>query len=208
MSAPFTVVKLDHEGAEAAAQILARAFSDSPAWTWFCPDEERRRTIIVQGMRTAVRWGLLLNETHVTAPAGGVAIWEPPTTQDANTAARAQRGWDDFFAAAGPDVSKRMNLMNEFERPMREEAANGRPHWSLSWIGVDPPLQRTGAGSALLKHVLARLDASGTPCILDTERQRNVPFYERHGFAVTHHGVLPDGGPPYWIMLREPVRRG
>jgi hypothetical protein len=52
--------------------------------------------------------------------------------------------------------------------------------------------------------MFTRLDADGAPCILETEKAQNVPYYERHGFVVAHHAVLP-GGPPYWTMIREPA---
>ena len=32
------------------------------------------------------------------------------------------------------------------------------PYWYLNGIGVDPSVQRSGLGSALIKHMLARID--------------------------------------------------
>ena len=58
-----------------------------------------------------------------------------------------------------------------------------RPHWYLSGIGTDPPEQGTGVGSTLMRSRLARCDEDGVPAYLESSKERNVPFYERHGFG-------------------------
>ncbi len=61
-------------------------------------------------------------------------------------------------------------------------------------------------GVALIRQVLARADAEGLPCYLESANPRNLPFYKRHGFEVVVEGELPGEGPPLWTMKREPVR--
>jgi GNAT superfamily N-acetyltransferase len=51
-------------------------------------------------------------------------------------------------------------------------------------LGVDQARQRQGIGSALLAPTLERADLERLPCYLETLATMNVPFYERHGFAV------------------------
>jgi len=46
-------------------------------------------------------------------------------------------------------------------------------------------------------------DAEGLPAYLESSKESNVPFYERHGFAVTETFDLPDG-PRLWLMWRDP----
>ena len=58
-------------------------------------------------------------------------------------------------------------------------------------------------GRALLADMFARADASGVPCLLETEKEANVPYYEQHGFRVVASGVLPLDGPGFWTMRRE-----
>lgn len=53
-----------------------------------------------------------------------------------------------------------------------------------------------------LAAVLARADAAGLPCYLETLSERNLPFYERYGFQVTFSGEVPEGGPMAWAMVR------
>ena len=56
-----------------------------------------------------------------------------------------------------------------------------------------------------MQPVLERCDAEGTPAYLETDTERNVQLYERHGFEVTEEFDLPGGGPPVWLMWRPPA---
>jgi ribosomal protein S18 acetylase RimI-like enzyme len=77
------------------------------------------------------------------------------------------------------------------------------PHWYLLIVAVDPELQGKGAGSALVKEGLARADAAGVPCYLETSEETNIGFYRRLGFEVVASAVLGQGGPPAWAMRRD-----
>jgi GNAT superfamily N-acetyltransferase len=71
-------------------------------------------------------------------------------------------------------------------------------------LGVDPPRQGQGVGGALIAPVLAKTDAAGVPCYLETMKTRNVPFYRKHGFEVVVEDDLPGGGFHFWTMRRDP----
>jgi GNAT superfamily N-acetyltransferase len=77
-------------------------------------------------------------------------------------------------------------------------------HWYLFGMGVDPTRQGQGIGGQLLQPILRKADATGVPCYLETQKERNVPFYRRHGFEVTVETDIPGGGPHFWIMQRHP----
>ena len=80
-----------------------------------------------------------------------------------------------------------------------------QPHWYLGFLGTDPDHQGKGLGSAVLGPVLGRCDTEGIPAYLESSKEANVPFYERHGFAVTDTLDLDKGrGPRMWLMWREP----
>jgi GNAT superfamily N-acetyltransferase len=208
--APIEVVKLEASRIDEAADVLARAFFDYPAWTWMAPDEAQRHELMPWYMRMSMRFGLLNGETYTTAPTTlGVAAWEPPGSHDTGESdPEAEAMWDALPGRMGAQGHARFQAMIEVQRPIREQISGGNPVWYLAWLGVDPAAQRGGVGAALLAHMFARADASSVPCLLETEKQANVPYYERHGFAVVASGTLPLDGPGFWTMLRRPGGAG
>jgi len=72
---------------------------------------------------------------------------------------------------------------------LRESSGSNSSVANSSWIefiGVSPMLQGEGIGSTLLNATLAHLreiEPSGM-ISLETAESRNIPFYERHGFAI------------------------
>ena len=66
----------------------------------------------------------------------------------------------------------------------------------------------TGTNLALtVRAILEELqqsDAEGIPAYLESTKERNVGFYESHGFAVTGCEQIALGGPPLWLMWRTP----
>ncbi|MEV0997727.1 GNAT family N-acetyltransferase [Nonomuraea sp. NPDC050202] len=175
----------EHE-AEAIGDALARAFHDDPVIRWLLPDEKG----------TAAMFVALARHIHaVTDVAGdisgdisGVAIWDPPGHRPDEEA-----GVPGLVAAMGDRVSYGITL-DETMAGHRPE----QPHWYLAQLGTVPELQGTGVGSALMREGLARCDA---PVYLESSKESNVPFYEKHGFRVTERFTLPDG-PPVWGMWR------
>ncbi len=87
--------------------------------------------------------------------------------------------------------------------PYREQDVPDR-HWYLALIGVDPEHSGKGIGSALMRPILAQADANGLPCYLETAEERNVTYYQKHGFETVRHGAVPGTAVEYWTMHRLP----
>jgi ribosomal protein S18 acetylase RimI-like enzyme len=78
------------------------------------------------------------------------------------------------------------------------------PHWYLATLGTAVEQQGKGIGSALMAPVLTHCDREGVPCYLESSKERNVPFYRRHGFEVVKEVQIPGDGPSLWTMWRDP----
>jgi GNAT superfamily N-acetyltransferase len=79
------------------------------------------------------------------------------------------------------------------------------PHWYLATLGTAIDVQGKGVGSALMQPVLEQCDREGLPAYLESSKERNVPFYRRHGFEVVNQVRLPGKGAPLlWTMWRDP----
>ena len=77
----------------------------------------------------------------------------------------------------------------------------------VSTVAVSPEAQGRGVGSAVMRELLRRWDAAGGGAlVLDTQRDRNVPFYGRLGFVVKQTVTATGAhGAEYldWKMRRE-----
>jgi GNAT superfamily N-acetyltransferase len=70
-------------------------------------------------------------------------------------------------------------------------------------LGTDTAHQGKGIGSSLLAPILATCDEEGLPAYLESSKESNIPFYNRHGFEVSGEVKAKDG-PTLWPMYREP----
>jgi ribosomal protein S18 acetylase RimI-like enzyme len=176
------------------ARTLARAFYDDPINRWMMRREERFVPAFDFFLR---RIWLPHSEVYETADGAGVACWLPPGKAHMSIGEQL-RLFPEMIKVLGGDLPRTLSAMSAMEKDHPHE-----PHWYLNLIGVDPSAQSRGHGSALIAHTLQRCDAAGLPSYLDSNTERSIPLYERHGFEVTEEVRLPKGGPPFWRMWRE-----
>src|SRR5258706_978911 len=73
-----------------------------------------------------------------------------------------------------------------------------------SSIGVSPSCQGQGIGGALLAPVLQQADNEGMFCSLETFEEKNLSFYQHHGFQVVVTAIEPQSQLRFWAMRRSP----
>ncbi len=203
MAIATSPVRLQDHQIQDSGDILGRAFFDDPLTSWCVPDDALRARALpwffAKATTIGQRWGEVFTTPEVVE---GSAIWLPP----GKTKVTLGQMWRVRLLLAplkfGPSGFMRfMKIMNTFEHLHDRDMAD--PHWYLFVLGVDPPRQGQGLGGALMGPVLARADAGGLPCYLETQKEVNVPFYKRHGFEVVVEDEIPNG-PHYWTMKRAP----
>jgi GNAT superfamily N-acetyltransferase len=182
------------------AAMLARAFYDDPLMAWILPDERIRRRRLAAFFAMTMRGASLRHEGPEILLTGGQVLgcgnWMPPGTW-------RPPAWRQLATLPGLARTLRSRLgvaSAAYGTLMR--AHPREPHWYLAGLGTDPPAQRTGVGSELMRSRLARCDAAGLPAYLESSKASNVPFYQGHGFTVTGELRIPDGGPTTWLMWR------
>jgi len=184
-----------------AVAVMARAFHDDPAIAWIFPDEAMRRRRLPLFFASALRGHMRQGNTEVMVTGEqvlGCAVWLAPGTW--RPPLRRQ-----LVALPSAILRLRSRLAVAITTYGALFAVHPeRPHWYLSGIGTDPPVQGTGIGGEMMRSRLARCDVAGQPAYLESSKESNVPFYERHGFRVTRELTIPGGGPTFWLMWREP----
>jgi len=186
-----------------AAEALARAFQSDPMMTYITPDDTRRASVLSWFFNTGIRYGQSYGEVYTTEPADGTAIWLSPGNTTMTLWRMLRTGMLAAplkFGLAG--FGRFMNIMDYAEKA-HKQAAPGL-HWYLLGLGVEPSRQGQGLGGALIQPILARADTEGLPCYLETVNEKNLPFYQKHGFKVAVEGQVPRGGPYLWAMVRAP----
>lgn len=192
----------------AAAEMMARAFQDDPLYGHFFPDAQGRQRILPAMFKFRLNYGLLVGEVYATSPnLESVAIWIPSQNDRMTLPRLIRTGGLGMFVAAGSDARKRMQAAIKWAGAIKAEHANF-PHWHLSPIATDPAEQGKGYAGALIRAMLARLDAERTPCFLETQTERNVSIYEHYGFKTVEQAVFPGTSVNHWAMLRMPPDAG
>ncbi len=204
MTTLLAATRLRAEQLDEAGAVITRAFFDDPAMVYVLPDASKRAGPLGWLMFRTARYGHRHGETYTTpGETRGLASWLRPGEAHISIPRMIPLGLALAPFRFGPGGFRRFLRIFAALDPVREQVAPS-PHWYLMTLGVDPPLQGQGIGGSLIQPGLARADADGLPCYLETMKEINVAFYRRHGFEVVAEGDIPAGGPHYWTMLRAP----
>lgn len=198
------VVDLKPDHIPAAGAVLARALFEDGLAKYMYPDQEERKAHTPWHFTAMVRYGVLFGRVLTTAgEPHGVAVWLPPGETEMTDNRIAAAGLDASPAVLGEEAFGRFaSVMAQIE-PYREQDVPPR-HWYLALVGVDPDYGGEGIGGSLLRPILAEADAEGLHCYLETAEERNVSFYQKHGFETIRHGTVPETAVEYWTMQRSP----
>jgi GNAT superfamily N-acetyltransferase len=197
------VVSLGVDEVERAAGVLARAFAADPLTLYLLPDDAERARKAPLMFTVLARYDYLFGQVDRFAGFEAVATWLRPEHGTETPERLRAAGFDQLHEQIGAAPVERLEAFYA----VVEEAHWGvvaDPHWYLRLLGVEPTQQGLGLGGALLQYGLARADANGDPCFLETFQERNVPFYLRNQFQLVIDDVEPTSGIRFWSFLRHP----
>lgn len=180
-----------------AAQAAADGFVDNEIWVWMLGSEDRCRRLLPRHYRAMIRRVYMPRRAAWTTPdAKGTALWFPP-----GTLALSRRERFSELLSLLPGILPAAGRAGRWEE-LIEKHHPREPHWYLQTLSVEPGSQRSGYGTALMRPGLERADTERMPCYLETQRESNIPYYNRFGFELTDEIGLPDS-PPLWLMWRQ-----
>jgi GNAT superfamily N-acetyltransferase len=174
--------------------VITLAFSTDPMARWAYPDAMTYLAAMPKMVKAFGGRGFEHATLHIVDGVAAAAVWLPPGV-DADSERLAA------ITEQHSPPEQLSDMMQVFEQMGRYHPSE--PCWYLPLIGVDPVHQGHGHGSALLRHALERCDRDGAIAYLESSNPRNVPLYERHGFASL--GSIQAGSSPRIVpMLRRP----
>ncbi len=184
---------------DAMAAQLAKTFWDDPVTSFIFRRDSRRDAGLRAYFRTQMQADYLpFGGCYTTEGYAGSAVWAP-AGKPLQTGLRGIATMVPVLPYVAATLVRTLRILTTVETLHPHV-----PHWYLATLGTAVEQQGKGVGSALMRPVLAHCDAEGLPCYLESSKERNVPFYRRHGFEVVQEVPLPGGGPTIWTMWREP----
>jgi len=194
--------RLGPADAEAAAEVLARAFANDPLWRYLLPDARQRPALVRQAFRTFAPAFVSGQQAYgVGAPLAGVAVWSAPDQPEGPASALLNANLLTLvFSPLALAVARAAPIFAAFEQLRRRYAAE--PHYYLATVGVVPEAQGRGLASRLIRPVLAHADARALPAYTETMTAANVGIYERFGFVVREQRRVPDADLVIWALYR------
>ena len=181
--------------------VIAAAFTGLTQNDWLVTDTVAQHHLFPKYFGLQVDLGVTAGIVHTTVERDAVAVWFPvldgalPTLPD----------YDDRLAEIAGNWTGRFHA---FENALAAHHPVGIPHHFLAFLAVDPPRQRAGVGTTLLRHHLPFLDQQGLPAYLDAATEDLYGFYGKHDWQPRRSPYpVADDGPFMHPMWRPAVRR-
>lgn len=193
------------ERAEGIVDVFVDAFADYPVMRHVLGDrigdaDALRRLIGLFVSARVLRGEPLLGVRDGDRLVAAAIVSDPATPPPPDFLALRGEVWRELGAAAEARYAEYGAATRGFDP--------GTPHLHLNMIGVVRGAQRRGHARRLVDAVVALAEARPgcTGVSLTTEDPRNVPFYERLGFAVVGRGTVPGGFETwgFWRPTRNP----
>ena len=199
--------KLSREHVEAACIVAGRAFQNDPVAIFSYPDDEERKKKLPYGFVMIYRYGIKHGIAYaISENLEGMVIWLPPDKAHPSTWTMMRNGGFYTMRKVGLKIKatrKTIAIFSYIDSKHKEMAPF--EHWYLQNIAVAPEEQGKGHGGRLLSAMINKIDDEGLPTYLETNNENNLSFYQKHGFEVIHHEIIPNTDVPLWCMLRKPI---
>ena len=196
---PVRGVAADLDG---VADDLSDAFAGDVMFDWFLRADKRRdagrRRFFGELLKVVGR-----DKMRVDRPAhgGAAAVWLPFEAVGPVSLIDELRLAPMILAATG---LARVGRLLAVQGALESRHPKRPPHAYLWFLGVRREAQGHGIGTRLLRAACERLDAERMAAYLETQTERNIALYRRHGFEVTSEFRARRDSPPMWTMWRDP----
>lgn len=188
-----------------AADALLDAFSGDPLFAFTIPNERQRIRWMRHLMAEVVRHEMHSEWSRVAvADDGGVSAVLLAGTYPPSIFSQIRLNIRmGLFPTPWEPSFRRFMPMFTYMKLWEQMHYKG-DHIYVYMIGARRAFQGKGIGRTMMGELVEAVHDRGLPVYLETQTERNVPFYKSLGFTLTEeHHPFADG-PPTWGFLNAP----
>lgn len=173
------MVKANYSDRPLVVNILKASFDNNKSVNYLIPQDAKRDERLRRFMEYSFDVCHSFGKVYLSDDRKGCALILLP---DKKRTTPKSLWWDIAFilrSIGGSNVGKALNR----ERQIKSRHPKG-PLYYLWFIGVDVAAQNNGIGSKLLNEVIKEGEAQKRVVCLETSTIKNIPWYEKFGFAI------------------------
>ena len=200
-----SLYRLTNEDLPRAVECLKDAFKDDPLWAEVFKNDPDRERALTGFYTCPLLYGMKYGKAYAVSPEiQGVAVWVPGRYSNMSMWGMLRCGALSYGLWMGKETMRNMAIVSKQLGPDRNSFMKNKPYSYLMIIGVSSAAQQKGLGSIMMDLLKEESDRDGLYLYLETEKEENVPFYEKHGFTVLQKIVFKKLNLPMWEMERRP----
>jgi len=198
--------RLTKEDISRAVECLKDAFEDDPLWAEVFKNDPDRDNALTGFFTCPLLYGMKFGKAYATSPEiEGVAAWVSDKYANMTMWHMLLSGALPYGSKMGKETLRNLSTVNRYIRPRRRSLMKNKPYMYLVIIGISSAAQGNGFGSKIIDAIKEESSRKGFYIYLETEKEENVVFYEKHGFNVVERIDLEELNVPMWLMERKPV---
>lgn len=200
MGEKATLVSLTENRFKEAVQCFVNAFSDEPGFEFLFPELDSRQKRMEAIFEFSCKYRLLVDEPMFGLDLNGelVAVTHLSSSKKPESTKDVEDLWATYATVMGEETDERFDEYTKIKKALMPD----EPHTYVVSLVVKPGKQGKGYGGQLLEEIcsLSKSDPNSKSTMLDTTKEINVRFYEKHGFEVIGESEL--GACPIFLMRR------
>ena len=185
--------KAEHADKGKVISILTESFFDNKSVNYIVQNDEKIKDRIRYLMEYSFEQCLLAGEVYISDDGNGCALVQYFDRKKTSL---------DTVMLDVKLILKSVGIRNVAKVLKRESTIKKNyPHDNIAYlwfIGVDPEKQGRGIGSKMLAKIVEQNRATGRDVFLETSTQKNLPWYQKHGFKI--YNEITDFGFPFYFL--------
>jgi len=197
--------KLTPDYVKEACKVAGNAFQDDPIMVFVYPDEKERKQKAQFGFYMLYKYGMKFGLAYATSNnLEGITMWLPPGKVYPSTWTMMRLGGFYAMRKAGLKIKAMRRTMAVFNyEEERHKELVPYDHWYFQNIAVKPEEQGKGYGGLLISTLIKKVESDGLPIYVETNTEKAMSIYQKYGFEILEHVIIPETDIPLWCMLRK-----